>query len=297
MARPPRARALDGPERLPAARQGHGTGQRRDQRHHAVHDGDLEPGRRAETGGAEDPGGGTLARAPAGDVQRDGRRERARTSASGTSSCSGAVDARRRARRPRRRARARRPRGRRARRPAATRRARPGPCGAPHQNDDRDHGDGDRPAPRRPGPQLARQERQREHDQRHLHDLAGGPVPDDRPQAAPHGAGVAAVPDAAVHVADDAAGQRGVEELRRGSRRGTPSAAAPATSSRAGQQAPAPGAAPGRARGDDERDEQRAGVGVAQARRRTARRRAGAQSTPRIATPAAGGPSAQNVVR
>ena len=47
-----------------------------------------------------------------------------------------------------------------------------------------------------------------------LHDLPGGAFPGDGPQPAADVADVAAVADAAVHVAEHAARQRGVEELR-----------------------------------------------------------------------------------
>ena len=104
-----------------------------------------------------------------------------------------------------------------------------------------------RPRPRRRGTASSdrtgdgssEQHRHREHD---LHDLAGGALPGDRPQAQPDVADVAAVAHAAVHVAEHPAGQRGVEELRavvrgdRGPQR-HPDAEA------AGDQPPSPGAA------------------------------------------------------
>jgi hypothetical protein len=135
--------------------------------------------------------------------------------------------------------------------------ARPRPLGQQHHADCRSgdadcDGDDVRPHRRRQGEQDGEREQR-------LDDLSGGALPGDGAQAAADVAGVPAVANAAVHVADDSAGQRQVEEDRSvvgGHGRGQLQVDAEA----AGDDRPAPGAADRGDEADAEADRQQAGV-------------------------------------
>jgi PAS domain S-box-containing protein len=122
---------------------------------------------------------------------------------------------------------------------------------AHHQPDDHDHRDqcharnGYPPLHRRWQPQ---QGEQRQPDEDHL---PRGPLPADRPQPASDVVGLPTVPNTTVHIAEDATGQGGVEELG-------PIAGGDGGAQRqrdpqpAGHQAPSPGAAERRQHADSE---------------------------------------------
>ena len=120
----------------------------------------------------------------------------------------------------------------------------------------------------RPSPSPARtgesRSEQRDQGQHHEDDLAGRPLPRDGAQAATEVPGVQAVPHAAVDVADDAAGQRAVEELRAVVRRDRrPQRQADAQATRDGL--PPPGRADGGQRRDRRGGQQRPGADPAHA--------------------------------
>ena len=117
------------------------------------------------------------------------------------------------------------------------------------------------------------QDEQRHEGEHDEHSLSGRPLPRHGAQPAADVPGVQAVPHAPVHVPDDAAGQRAVEELGavvRGDRR--PQGQADAQPARDGL--PAPGRTDGGQRGDRGGDQQRPGADLAH----TVQERAGAQS-------------------